>query len=70
MLERVAQRGYSIRGGVWGRVGWVPGQSDLVLDLVAGDSACGMFLMKSHRESMCLCKIKHCIVELFVFTSV
>lgn len=28
-------------GGVKGQAGWSPGESDVVLDLAAGNSACG-----------------------------
>ena len=43
MLEQAAQRGCGCPapGGVQGQVGWGPGQRGLVLDVEAGDSACG-----------------------------
>ena len=42
MLEQVTQSGCGcpISGSVQDQVGWGPGQSDLVLDLVAGIPAC------------------------------
>ena len=46
MLERVAQKGcgYAVHGGNRVQVGWDPGQSDLVLDLEAGNPAWSMEL--------------------------
>jgi len=43
VLEQPAQRGcgYPIPGGVQGQVGWGPGQTDLVLNVKVGCSACG-----------------------------
>ena len=39
-LPREAVDAPSIPGGVQGQFGWGPGQSNLVLDLVAGSPAC------------------------------
>ena len=41
-LEQVTQRGCGclISGGIPGQIGQSPGQSDLVLDVVAGSPAC------------------------------
>jgi len=43
VLEQIAQRGCgcAVLGAAQGQVGWGPGQSDLVLDLVTGNPACG-----------------------------
>ena len=42
MLEQIDKRdcGCPIPGGVQGQVGWGPGQSDLVPDLVVGNPVC------------------------------
>jgi len=39
VLEQIAQRGcgYPVPGAVYDQVGWGPGQSDLILDLVTGN---------------------------------
>ena len=44
MLEQVVQRGcgWPVPGGVQGQVGWGPGQSDLMPDLVVDNSVFGM----------------------------
>ena len=43
MLKQVVQRGCecAVPGGVLGQVRWCPGQSALVLNLAAGNRACG-----------------------------
>ena len=43
VLAQAAQRGCGcpVPEGVQGRVGWSPGDPDLVLDLVAGSLGCG-----------------------------
>lgn len=64
MLGHVAQRcGGRVPEGVQGHAGWVPGQLNLVLNLVVSNSAC--CLVAHHVK----CDISYCAVrERILFT--
>jgi len=69
-LPREAVDAPSTPGGVEGQVGWGPGQSNLVPDLVAGSPACSRGLelgdpwgpFPSHSDSMIVACMYLCVL--------